>query len=315
MAPELINNKTIAVKDCIMAIGKSSWQLFAERARSFVSPNQVLEFNTACSTGYWKQELVDIARASLEDARRIQRVFPENKLHEKVLEWHVDLMDKLLQSRSQSLAAFHCLLTICCALALKYLWQQLSWRWAIGANFLLLRKLKWPLKFMYWRLSPAIRTLLLAYEQDKVQRRFNAIDSSALKLQRLMGKKLGDSRVIENVRQHGRDFFRMSKRNKFSNTSFMANALRSGGLNEREVSMVNADVMEKLVGKGYDGKGMANVTRSQSWTHCLFYFWDNDMEELKGKTRNASWISFLAMPGSILAQKSTGLLGEGPSQC
>eukprot|EP00438_Fugacium_kawagutii_P030972 Skav203548 [mRNA] locus=scaffold3576:25249:29754:+ [translate_table: standard] len=355
LAPELINSKNIAVKDCIMAIGKSSWQLFAERARKLLSPNQVLEFNLACSyTGYWKQELADIVYTSLEDPRHIQHLFPENRLHADVLVWHVDLMEKLLQSRAQSLAVFHCLppnmynhllhpapeISLAAAeLALGHWGKLLAAEEAQLAG----AEVK-PLKYMYWRLSPAIRTLLLAYEQDKAQGRFNSMSSAALKLQRLIAKNLGDSRVIENIHQHGRDLFRSSKANRFSNTSIMANALRSGVLNERKVAMVNADAMEKLVGKGYDGKGMQNVTKTMTsrgkqlpkeiqevmlaqkgdhtWpspaagslfqsvmsTHWLFYFWNNDMEELQGQSCNAAWVSFLARPGSILAQKSKGFL-------
>ena len=44
--------------------------------------------------------------------------------------------------------------------------------------------------------------------------------------------------MIENIHQHGRDIFRSSKANSISNTAIMANALRSGVLQQREVNSI-----------------------------------------------------------------------------
>ena len=44
---------------------------------------------------------------------------------------------------------------------------------------------------------------------------------------------------------------------------------------------------------------------SSAW---LFHFWEQKDSKYKGLPANASWISFLARPGSVLAQRSTGCL-------
>ena len=89
LAPKLINHKNMAVKDCIMSIGKSTWKLFAHRASEIITPDHILEYNVSCShLGYWKQELLDIVISSLYDHRHMQHLLSEFRCHDEVLVWH-----------------------------------------------------------------------------------------------------------------------------------------------------------------------------------------------------------------------------------
>lgn len=356
LAPQLINNKNMAAKDCIMSVCKSTWELFAGRARDIFTPAHVLEHNISCShMGFWKHELIEMVIASLYDRRWQQHLLEEFKQHDKVLEWHVDLLDKLLETRAQSLAAFHCLPPLlynhslapsdeaahaACDLALLH-WKKLL---AAEEAELAGAQVK-PLRTMHWRLNPFVRTLFMAYEQDKAKRNALTADSAAARLQRVIAKNMGDSRIIENIHQHGRDLFRASKANSISNTAIMANALRSKVLDQRKVPMVNADEAEKALGPAWaqsykegvvqsmksKGKKMplemqrmmvGQKKGSHSWpapaagslfqsvasTEWLFHYWDSNDETLKQVGVNDSFISFLARPGSILAQESTSSL-------
>ena len=355
LAPQLINHKNMAVKDCIMSVGKSTWELFAARARDICSPSHVLELNISCShLGFWKQELAEIVSTSLYDDRHMQHLFPEFKAHDQVLVWHIDLMDRLLQTRAQSLAVFHCLP--------PNLYNHLlapSPQTALSASELALTHWKKllkaeeaelageavkPLKTMFWRFNPLVRTLFMSYEQDAAKGKFLSIDSAALRLQRVIAKNLGDSRVIENVHQHGRDLYRASKAKSISNTAIMANCLRSGVLEQRQVPMITADAVQKALGETWKQSNKEGVVKSMrskgnslplelqklmmaqkgdhSWpspaagtlfqsvmsTHWLFYYWENEDAKLKKVDVNGAWLSFLARPGSILAQNSDGLL-------
>jgi hypothetical protein len=182
----------------------------------------------------------------------------------------------------------------------------------------------------------------MAYEEDAAKGRLFSIDSAALRLQRVIAKNLGDSRVIENIHQHGRDLYRASKAKTISNTAIMANCLRSGVLEQRKVPMVNAHEAQKAFGEAWrpaykesvvssmrsKGKkmpvGLQNLMLAQKGDHTwpspaagslfqsamatqwLFNYWGN--EDLPDVDVNAAWLSFLAQPGSILAQKSSGLM-------
>ena len=353
LAPQLINSKNMAVKDCILSIGKSTWQLFAARARDICSPNHVMELNISCSyLGFWKQELEEMVQCSLFDERHMQHLLPEFRSHEKVLEWHVDLMDRLLQTRTQSLVAFHCLPPnlynhiLSPSPAAVVAASELAtghWKVLLKAEEAALAGVEVkPLKSMHWRLNPLVRTLLMAYEEDAAKGRLFSIDSAALRLQRVIAKNLGDSRVIENIHQHGRDLYRASKAKTISNTAIMANCLRSGVLEQRKVPMVNAHEAQKAFGEAWrpaykesvvssmrsKGKkmpvGLQNLMLAQKGDHTwpspaagslfqsamatqwLFNYWGN--EDLPDVDVNAAWLSFLAQPGSILAQKSSGLM-------
>ncbi len=355
LAPELINVKNLAVKDIVMAVGKSTWQLFASRAREITSPAHVLEYNISCAANaFWKQELLEMVATSLFDHRFQQHLLPEFSYHDKTLEWHSDLFDKLMETRAQSLAVFHCLPPNCYnhILAPSPEIAKLAHKLAIAHWSKLLeaeaaelegQEVK-PLKTMYWRFNPLVRSLLMAYEQDQAQKKFFSVGSAARRLQLAIGKNLGDSRLIENIHQHGRDLFRQSKAKTIGNTSIMANALRSGVLDSRGVPMVNAAEAEKAHGEQWKATNKESVVQSMrskkkkmslemqqlmvaqkgahSWpapaagslfqsvasSQWLFERWGTKNPNFTHVDVNASWPSFLARPGSIVAQQSTGAL-------
>ena len=89
-------------------------------------------------------------------------------------------------------------------------------------------------------------------------------ESSALRLQKVLSQHLGDSRVIENVHQHGRDIFRNSKANSISNTAIMANCLRSGVLEQRKVTCITAQeaAASKATGPQWSHKNYQPVVSS-----------------------------------------------------
>lgn len=204
LAPTLINEKNLAVKDVIMAICKSCWKLFAGRARELVSPNHILEHNIGCvHQDFWKHELVEMVVSSLFEEKPLQHLLPEFSSHEKTLEWHVDLFDKLMETRAQSLAVFHCLppnlynhlLSPIPDIALKA--HQLAvkhWKVLLAAEGAQNEgHVVKPLTTMYWRFNPLVRCLLMSYELDEAQGKFRTSHSSAFKLQRAIAKHLGDS--------------------------------------------------------------------------------------------------------------------------
>ena len=170
-----------------------------------------------------------MVQCSLFDERHMQHLLPEFRSHEKVLEWHVDLMDRLLQTRTQSLVAFHCLPPnlynhiLSPSPAAVVAASELAtghWKVLLKAEEAALAGVEVkPLKSMHWRLNPLVRTLLMAYEEDTAKGRLFSIDSAALRLQRVIAKNLGDSRVIENIHQHGRDLYRASKAKTISKHS------------------------------------------------------------------------------------------------
>ena len=104
-----------------------------------------------------------------------------------------------------------------------------------------------------------VRLIYMAFEQDMHRKLFFTDQSAAIKLVKVVGRTLGDSRLVENIHQHGRDLFRQSKANSFANVSIMSNCLRSKVLEGRKVPMINADAMEKVMGPQWDGKLKGSV--------------------------------------------------------
>ena len=49
LAPTLITEQTLCVKDCIMAVGKATWKQHAAHARELTNPMQVLAHNVSCA--------------------------------------------------------------------------------------------------------------------------------------------------------------------------------------------------------------------------------------------------------------------------
>lgn len=113
---------------------------------------------------------------------------------------------------------------------------------------------------LHWRLNPLIRTLFLAYEQDAAKGRVGAEDSAAAQLQLLFTSHLGDSRLVENIHQHGKDLFRGSKANVMSMTAIMANALRSNVLESRNVGTITFEQMQKVLESGAGARREAVLT-------------------------------------------------------
>ena len=355
LAPRMITEKNVLLKDIIMSVAKSSWQLFAARAKELLSPMHVLEYNISCShTGFWKNEIVEMVQTSLYDDRFLMHLIPEYTIHEKALEWHCDLLDKLLETRSESLAAFHCLppslyhhiLAPSTDVAIKaHNLANKHWQILLAAEDAANEGVDVKcLKHIHWRRNPLIRCLFMAFEQDKATQGFFTARSCARRLQKVISQNLGDSRVIENVHQHGRDLFRASKANSISNTAIMSNALRSKVLDQRQVPMVTADEASKALGPQWNAVYKESVVQSlktkgkkmpselqkmmlpqkgiSSWpspapgslfqsaacTQWLFTFWGSQDPKLRGIGVNDAWLSFLAGPGSVVAQRSSGLL-------
>eukprot|EP00435_Cladocopium_sp_Y103_P052500 s248_g16.t1 len=354
LAPTLVTDESMAIKDCIMAIGKASWKAHAARARSVVSPQQNLELNVSCSANkFWATELEEMVEASLWDGRHLLHLWPEyNNVGEVVFDWHIELFNQLLEQRSMSLVSFHCMPPNAYAHALSpntavamqgfklaekhfHTILQLEEAELAGAEIKALR-------LVYWRLNPLVRILFLAYEQDLLLGRACTPKSQALVFQRLLSQHMGDSRMIEVAHQHGKDLLRSSRQNNFSNLRIQANTLRSGALEERQTPMVtftnaqkvmghqgtyNMPVANKLTSKGHalpeklqrmmapKGKKVgvtwpspspSSLFLSAAATSWLFHF--SDHLAGTGTSINQSWLSICAVPGSIIAQQSTGKL-------
>ena len=159
-----------------------------------------------------------------------------------------------------------------------------------------------------------------------------------MKLQRVVAETLGDSRLIENVHQFGKDQFRSSKSNTMSNTAIMATALRSKVLEGRKVEVVKADVSEKATEKPWNSKSrgsvvgslrstgklaptvqklMAPKNKNHTWpspspaslfqsvaaTQWIFSFWSKRTTEFEGFGINSSWLSCLARAGTLVASR------------
>ena len=69
---------------------------------------------------------------------------------------------------------------------------------------------------------------------------------AAYRLHRQCAETFGDSRLVENCHQHGRDLLRNAKHEKPGLASIFANTLRCGALEEREVPTIAASNAEKV---------------------------------------------------------------------
>ena len=206
-------------------------------------------------------------------------------------------------------------------LHLEVLWSS-PWMWCTGGSTPWSGAYTWPLNRMREPTASSLNRVL-----------------PTNKLLRPMAQHLGDSRVIENVHQHGRDIFRASKANSISNTAIMANVLRSGVLEGRQVPMVKANEYEKAIGpvnvskegvraslrttnktlpkeiqqlmmpkKGghtWPSPSPAALFPSAAATQWLFHFW---AAKPQGIGVNEAWVTCLARPGALIAQRSAGLM-------
>ena len=99
---------------------------------------------------------------------------------------------------------------------------------------------------MYWSLNPLVRAIFLSHEQDELQGKAAMATGSAYRLHTLCAETFGDSRLVENAHQHGKDLLRNSKHENFGLSTIFANTLRSGALEERDVATVAAANAEKV---------------------------------------------------------------------
>eukprot|EP00438_Fugacium_kawagutii_P035086 Skav205139 [mRNA] locus=scaffold3411:179900:184204:- [translate_table: standard] len=353
LAPSLITGKSMCMKDCIMSIGKATWKNFSQNVRELVSPLQVKELNIAhAERKFWCFELVEIMESSLEDDRLLKHLYPEFQSHDEALLWHCDLFTKLLETRAMSLAVFHWLppMTYCHLLSFDPEVRRQAHELALGHWKMLLEAedakcagaLVKPLETMYWRLNPLVRALFLAFEDDEYKHRVNTPDSSAMRLMVNFAQHLGDSRIVENIHQHGRDLCRASKSNTMTNTSIFSNVLRSGVLEARKVPVVKFTEAEKVIkqwnasnkepvvhklrthhkklplemqkmmapknksagGEQWPSPSPGSLFQSVASTHWLWKYFSTQARDVVGDV-NSAWKSCLARPGQILAQNST----------
>lgn len=348
-------NRNLTIKDCVMAVGRASWKHFADRAKFLLSPDQVLEYHVSCADRrFWVGELLDIISASLFDARNLVRLMPQWSLCPEALEWHVDIFEKLLEGRAQSLTASHCmppalyyhLLSPFPDVAMRaHSLAQEHFRALLGAEEAVAGGASVEcLANIFWRLNPLIRCLFLAFEQDAAQRLALSADSKARRLMVVLSKHLGDSRVIENVHQHGRDLYRTSKASSFANPIIFANALASGVLQERNVPMVAVSGADKAMADAFQSKKREGIARrllsqghklprdmqqlmvpksgAHTWpspapsslfgsaasTAWLFAYYGQGSKLQEQCGVNSAWLSCLAKAGNLVAQRSAGRL-------
>ena len=110
LAPQMVTNTTMCVKDIVLTVGKAAWKHHAARAREVTSAADVLLFNIqAAGHKGWAEELVSMVHDSLWNQELLLHLQEDYCLHEQALEWHMDFFDKLLETRSMSLTSFHTL--------------------------------------------------------------------------------------------------------------------------------------------------------------------------------------------------------------
>lgn len=105
LAPTLINHRSLSIKDSILSVGRATWKQHATRAREVTSPLQVQQRNMACAgSKYWAIELEEMMQNALWRSDNVTHVLPMWKGHDEALPWHMDLLEKILEARAQSLA-------------------------------------------------------------------------------------------------------------------------------------------------------------------------------------------------------------------
>ena len=354
MCPELINATNLAVKDVVMAVGKGPWKTFSNRIKHVASPEQVAQFNIQCAQSkFWAFEILEALTTSLADDQNLKHLYPEFSGHTSSLEWHMDFLRHVIETRSMSITVFHCTppSMYCHALSPEPEVARQACEMAVAHWGMLLKAEDAQLSGVdvkcldtcYWRLNPLVRTLYLAYEQDAAMAGVGTEESAAAKLQLLFTKHLGDSRLVENLHQQCKDLFRGTKADSMSMTAIMAHALRSNVLESRGLNTVSFQQVEKVLGSWSGGRRESVLThmstkgkklpkqlqemmlpkhkrtgfdwpspspgalfQSVASTQWLFHFFSQEGAHERGV--NASWGSFLAQPGKVIGQKSTGIL-------
>ncbi|CAK9040471.1 Uncharacterized protein SCF082_LOCUS29971 [Durusdinium trenchii] len=346
LAPSLITDRTLAIKDCIMSIGKAVWKTHAGRAREVKTPLQVQQLHISCAQHrFWAAELEDLVTASLWDTRTLDHLLPEYRGHADVMEYHTDMFHKVLETRAQSLVAFHELPPCCffhslakneavsveaCSQAIN-LWNVLL---EVEAAHLQGADIK-PLQLLHWRRSPLTRCILMAFEQDRLLGWEGTAHSQSKPLQTLLSKHLGDSRVIEVAHQSAKDVIRSSKANTFTNTAIMQQVLNSTALSSRKIDQVKVSPGSKVQAESQRHKQETVSKMMKASTHTL----PKKIQDLMQPTQswpspspaglfqsaaatqwirhfwnqsapaaediNRAWLSVLTLPGSTIANSVT----------
>ncbi|CAK9091349.1 Uncharacterized protein SCF082_LOCUS43038 [Durusdinium trenchii] len=179
----------------------------------------------------------------------------------------------------------------------------------------------------------------MAYEEDAQFKAFGP-DTPATRLQEVMTKTLGDSRLVELAHQRAKDIIRTSKQGQFSNTAIMQRILASdilearkmntvkvaastkvqAGTNRTELNSINAlmkasthnlpkSMQAIMLPQGVTSQWPSptphGLWQSAAATQWLFNYWPKAGTFPRGVTCNSAWQSILATPGTCVAQRST----------
>ena len=213
----------------------------------------------------WAFELSEMVHNSLWREDGLQHLFDDFCLHQEALFWHTDFFDKLLEARAMSLLVFHTLppsryhhsLSSSPALAKRAHEQavrefdcllQAEAAKASGAKMAVL-------DIMPWRLNPVARAVLLAYDQDERAHRAGTATAAGPALQKVLAQTLGDTKMVENSHQFGKDLIRSSRCKTFGNVRIMSNTLASKALEERGTPVVKVQQGEKTMAQSNDATG------------------------------------------------------------
>ena len=257
LAASLITEGSLLKKDVINSVCRATWKWHAKMQRDYKSPHDVAHMKVSCAAdGFWKEELSEIVLCSLWRHDTMQHLLNsrgfDNAQTDEALTWQTELFTHLLEARTQSLCSFNCLpphrychaLSINPDVALQARQEAIRDFQALLAaeQAAALRVEVMPLDLRFWARNPVARLIFMAHEMDEQFNTFHAFN-----LHYASTVSIGDSRIIENIHQHGRDLLRGSKTETgYGDTAIMANILKSGCLNERKVKTVMANNAEKV---------------------------------------------------------------------
>ena len=353
LAPQMVTNTTMCVKDIVLTVGKAAWKHHAARAREVTSAADVLLFNIqAAGHKGWAEELVSMVHDSLWNQELLLHLQEDYCLHEQALEWHMDFFDKLLETRSMSLTSFHTLPPnrYHHSLSRERVVAQAAHDMAMQDFQALLTaeeadvespNLKVEaLALMAWTKNPVCRALYLSYLEDDCKRLVGTPQAAGPALQRVMAETLGDSKMVENAHQFGKDLLRSSRHKTFGNVRIWSNTLNSQALERRGSPVVTFHKFEKATGplppqdervhlakslkatqhhlpkaiqnlmvpisgkNRWPSPNPASLFASVAATEWVFKFFGEGREVDPGTTANDAWLSILAQPGHFLVQQS-----------
>lgn len=342
LAPQLITPKNVTVKDCLLSVMRATWQRHAAQAREVKTPfnTEAMHIRNAHLDG-WMNELVEMVWNSCWREETIRHLSPHLAFHPNAVEWQADLLTQLLQTRAMSLASTYCIPPLRYAHALSEEEEIAAeakdtacrdWESLLNVELVATTMKVKCLDAVAWRQSPFCRALLMAFEKD-----MEVGSREALALLKPCVRNLGDSRVIENVHQHGRDLQRSAKHNRFGDVQIMANVLKSNVLEERQTPIIRAHnaqkvlhhgssfcaepIARKLSSKGHKlplsiQKMMLPKSKEHSWispnpaslfqSACATQWFVRFSSSNLTVGIEAASLSILARPGWTLAQRSSG---------